>query len=146
MGGPTAEAPPKMSASVRQMPKGSLLQRPKRAVIDITPKAKEQIQSLMESEGLSPAAKALRLGVRTRGCNGMAYTLDWQDRNTKVGPMDEVVNVEPDGLQLIIDSRALLHVIGSTMDYEKNQLAEEFVFLNPNATGICGCGQSFSTE
>lgn len=125
---------------------GARLTRPSRSALDITAKAKEQLQALLKAEGHSPEEKALRLGVRTRGCNGMSYTLDWEDRGHKIGTFDEVVNIEPEGIQLVIDSRAVMHVIGTTMDFERTPVQEEFVFLNPNATGVCGCGESFSTE
>jgi iron-sulfur cluster assembly 1 len=110
-----------------------------------TDKARNQIKRLQECNNIDGTQKALRLGVRTRGCNGMAYILEWQDRGDNVGKFDEVVDVGDD-IQVILDSRAVMHVVGSTMDFQRDKLAEEFVFLNPNATGICGCGESFSTD
>lgn len=82
--------------------------------------------------------KLLRIGVKTKGCSGMAYDLDFVDA---AGPGDEVVRDK--GLTLLVDRKASLYLIGTVMDYEVKAMSAGFTFTNPNEKGRCGCGESF---
>ncbi|KAL7416253.1 hypothetical protein BDY24DRAFT_337069, partial [Mrakia frigida] len=82
-----------------------------------------------------PSSSLLRIGVRTKGCAGMAYHLEYVDAP---GKLDDVV--EQDGVKVVIDSKALMTIIGSEMDWVEDRLSAKFVFTNPNIVDACGCG------
>ncbi len=81
----------------------------------------------------------LRVGVSSKGCNGMSYVVEYAETESK---MEEVV--EDKGVKIFIDPMAVMFVLGSTMDYVEDKFHSGFVFDNPNETGRCGCGESFS--
>jgi iron-sulfur cluster assembly protein len=83
-------------------------------------------------------AKLLRVSVSTKGCSGMSYDLGWVD---EAGPGDEVVTDKD--VTLVVDRKATLFLIGTTMDYEVKPMSAGFTFINPNEKGRCGCGESF---
>lgn len=82
--------------------------------------------------------KLLRIAVSTKGCSGMSYDMSWVDA---AAPTDEVVVDK--GLTVLVDRKATLFLIGTTMDYEVKALSVGFTFVNPNEKGRCGCGESF---
>ena len=104
--------------------------------ITITASALERIRHLLNSRG-TPSA-GIRIGVRTKGCSGLAYTLEFADA---LDPLDERVNCED--VTVLIDPKALLFVVGTQMDYAEEDMQSGFVFRNPNEKGRCGCGESF---
>jgi iron-sulfur cluster assembly protein len=79
----------------------------------------------------------LRVGVKNGGCAGQEYVFEYAEA---ANPLDEVV--EDKGVTILIDPKAVLFLIGSTIDYETTRLASKFVFHNPNETDACGCGES----
>ena len=83
-------------------------------------------------------AVGLRIGVRNGGCSGLAYTMEFAAAQN---PLDEVV--ETKGVKVLIDSKALMFLLGSEMDYTEDKLRSGFTFRNPNEKGRCGCGESF---
>lgn len=97
--------------------------------------AAERLRKLYDK---AEAGKLLRIGVKTKGCSGMAYDLSFVD---EAGPGDERVNDK--GLTILVDRKATLYLIGTTMDYEVKAMSAGFVFVNPNEKGRCGCGESF---
>lgn len=111
--------------------------RERPAALKITPAAVERVKSLLASRG-KPSA-GIRIGVRSRGCSGLSYTLEFADEK---GPMDEVV--EAGGVTVLIDPKATLFILGSEMDFAEEKLQSGFVFRNPNEKSRCGCGESFN--
>lgn len=103
----------------------------------ITPDALYHLRELLDQ----PNPKMIRVGVKNRGCSGLAYHLEYVE---KPAAFDEVV--EQDGVKVLIDSKALFSIIGSEMDWKEDKLSARFVFNNPNITEQCGCGESFSVS
>eukprot|EP01111_Echinosteliopsis_oligospora_P002691 TRINITY_DN1408_c0_g1_i1.p1 TRINITY_DN1408_c0_g1~~TRINITY_DN1408_c0_g1_i1.p1 ORF type:complete len:130 (-),score=19.67 TRINITY_DN1408_c0_g1_i1:118-507(-) len=115
--------------------------RNRKALLSITESANKRLKEMLQTRpNMDKPCVGFRLGVKQRGCTGESYQLDYTDHTNK---FDEVV--QADGVSIIIDPKALLSVIGSEMDYVEDKLRSEFVFTNPNATHICGCGESFTT-
>jgi len=133
MSTPTTTDAPKAAAPATATPR---VRRPRPQVMSVTPLAAERVKALIESRGKPTAG--IRIGVRSKGCSGMSYTLEFADKQE---PMDEVV--ETAGIKLLIDPKASLFLIGTEMDYEEEKLKSGFVFKNPNEKGRCGCGESF---
>ena len=104
--------------------------------ITLTDSAASRISSFLEDRG---KGIGLRLGIKTHGCSGMAYILEFVDET------DEYDNIfEVKGLKIIVDDKSLVYIDGTQLDFRKEGLNEGFVFDNPNASGECGCGESFT--
>ncbi|XP_076843292.1 iron-sulfur cluster assembly 1 homolog, mitochondrial [Brachyhypopomus gauderio] len=107
-----------------------------RAGLTLTPSAVNRIKLLLQDR---PEYIGLKVGVRTRGCNGLTYTLDYTKEKDK---SDE--EVCQDGVRVFIEKKAQLTLLGTEMDFVETKLSSEFVFNNPNIKGTCGCGESFN--
>ena len=110
--------------------------RPRPQLMKLTDAAVERVKALIEQRGKPTAG--VRIGVRTKGCSGLSYTLEYADER---GPKDEVI--ETQGVTILVDPKATLFLIGTEMDYVEEKLKTGFVFTNPNEKGRCGCGESF---
>ena len=111
--------------------------RSRPAAVILTPAAEARIADLMSK---APAdAVGVKLSTPRRGCSGLAYSVDYV---TAADPMDE--RIETPGGLFFIDAASVLYLIGSTMDWREDDFTAGFVFDNPNATGSCGCGESFT--
>jgi iron-sulfur cluster assembly protein len=104
--------------------------------LTITDAAARRVKALLASR--AQPARGVRVGIRTKGCSGMSYTLEFADEK---GPFDEVV--EANGVTIFIDPKATLFILGTEMDFVEDKLSSGFVFRNPNEKGRCGCGESF---
>ena len=104
--------------------------------VTMTPEATVSAKSFMASRG---KGLGLRLGIKTTGCSGLAYVLEFVD---DLNEDDEVFNIED--VNIIIDAKSLVYLDGIQLDFVKEGLNEGFKFTNPNAKGECGCGESFN--
>ena len=109
--------------------------RPRPAVMTVTDAAAERVRDLI-ARAEKPVA-GVRVGVKNGGCAGMSYTMDLAET---VERGDEVVDVN--GLKVLIDPKAVLFLLGTTMDFTIDKMSAKFVFKNPNETSACGCGES----
>lgn len=107
-------------------------------IVTATERAVSHIASALNKRG---HGVGVRLGVRTSGCSGMAYTLEFVDYDTDITVNDEVFKF--DDVLVVIDLKSLAYLDGSEIDYVKEGLNEGFKFNNPQVTGECGCGESF---
>jgi iron-sulfur cluster assembly protein len=107
-----------------------------RQAMTLTDAAAERIRALLANRG-KPAV-GIRVGVRSRGCSGLTYTLEYADEK---GKFDEMV--QDKGVTVLIDPKATMFIIGTEMDYVEDKLQSGFTFRNPNEKGRCGCGESF---
>ncbi len=109
--------------------------RPRPQVVTLTEAAAERIREIMAAAEKPYAG--LRVGVKNGGCAGQEYVFEYAD---KTEPLDEIVVDK--GVTILIEPKAILFLIGSSIDYETDRLSSKFVFHNPNETDACGCGES----
>ena len=108
-------------------------------MIKVSETAKVKVSSLMREEGFDPIQDYVRVGVKSGGCSGLSYdlnfdkTLDTEDRL-----------FEDNQVKILVDKKSLLYLIGTTLEYSGGLNGKGFVFNNPNAQRTCGCGESFS--
>ncbi|WP_084396148.1 HesB/IscA family protein [Henriciella aquimarina] len=110
-----------------------MARRPRPKLVSLTDAAAERVREIMDEQG----AGYLRVGVKNGGCAGMEYVMDYVDEPEE---LDEIV--EDNGVRIVVDSKAILFLLGSVVDFETTALHEKFVFRNPNQTDACGCGES----
>jgi iron-sulfur cluster assembly protein len=108
-------------------------------MVTITENAAKAIKAAMVEENLSPEGAYLRVAVRGGGCSGLSYELGF-DSEKKVGDIE----VEKDGVRMLVDLKSQVFLAGTTLDFTSGLNGKGFVFTNPNASGTCGCGESFS--
>lgn len=106
---------------------------PKLSVMTVSPAAAERVRGLLAN---AAAGAGLRVSVEKGGCAGMSYKMEIAEPQKG----DEVI--ETDGARVIVDAKAVLYLLGTTMDVKTTQFASTFVFENPNQTSACGCGES----
>jgi iron-sulfur cluster assembly protein len=104
--------------------------------ITLTDTAADRVKAFLDNRG---KGEGLRLGVKTSGCSGMAYVLEFID---VINEDDQVF--ESQGVKIIVDAKSMLYIDGTELDYGKEGLNEGFKFNNPNVKNECGCGESFT--
>lgn len=107
--------------------------------LTLTPAAGVEVKKFMEMENVSPDEGGLRVSIQPGGCSGFKYSLLIEDK-----PADDDLVLQQDGYRVFVDPFSAQYVSGVTIDYVTSMQGSGFTFKNPNATGGCGCGSSFS--
>jgi len=108
-------------------------------LVTITPAAGAEVQKFMQAENVTPEVGGLRVAVQPGGCSGFKYSLLIEDK-----PADDDTVLPQSGFNLFVDPFSMQYLSGVTIDYVTSMQGSGFTFKNPNATGGCGCGSSFS--
>ena len=108
-------------------------------IIKLSDNAALRIKEIMSSD--ENESLGVRVSVKTGGCAGMSYVMDY---TKEANPNDELI--EDKGVKVFVDSAAVMYLLGTEMDYKKEELSSSFVFNNPNETERCGCGESFKID
>ena len=109
------------------------------AIIKLSDNAATRIKEIMS--GAEKSALGVRVSVKSGGCAGMSYVMEY---SKEVNSNDELI--EDKGVKVFIDSAAIMYLLGTEMDYKKQEFSSSFVFNNPNETERCGCGESFKID
>ena len=107
-------------------------------VITLSDNAANRIKEIISND--ETKSVGVRVGVKSGGCAGMSYVMEYAKEIT---PTDEII--EDKGVKVFIDPSAIMYLLGTEMDYKKEQFSSTFIFKNPNETERCGCGESFKT-
>ena len=105
-------------------------------VITLSDNAANRIKEIISND--ETKSVGVRVGVKSGGCAGMSYVMEYAK---EINPTDEII--EDKGVKVFIDPSAIMYLLGTEMDYKKEQFSSTFVFKNPNETEQCGCGESF---
>lgn len=108
-------------------------------MIKVSDIAKKKVIELMKDDGFNPEIDFVRVGVKSGGCSGLSYDLNFDKENKD----DDKVFVD-NGVKIIVDKKSFLYLVGTTLEYSGGLNGTGFIFNNPNATRTCGCGESFS--
>lgn len=108
-------------------------------MVNVSDTAAQQLLNIFIEENKDPKENYVRVGVKSGGCSGLSYILDFED---KASESDKIV--ESNGVTLLIDKKSLLYLIGTTLEYSSGLNGKGFHWTNPNAQRSCGCGESFS--
>lgn len=108
-------------------------------LVTITPAAGAEVQKFMQAENVTPEAGGLRVAVQPGGCSGFKYSLLIEDK-----PADDDTVLPQGGFNVFVDPFSMQYLSGVTIDYVTSMQGSGFTFKNPNASGGCGCGSSFS--
>ena len=114
-------------------------QKPDTITLTLSERAAAEVQKFMAAEQADPAKAGLRVGVQPGGCSGFKYSLSIEDK-----PADDDIVIETAGVRCFVDGFSAQYLNGVTLDYKSNFQESGFAFENPNATGGCGCGSSFT--
>jgi len=107
-------------------------------VITLSDNAASRIKEIISND--ETKSIGVRVGVKSGGCAGMSYVMEYAK---EINPTDEII--EDKGVKVFIDPGAIMYLLGTEMDYKKEQFSSTFIFKNPNETERCGCGESFKT-
>ena len=105
-------------------------------VIKLSENAVERIKEIMSKS--EDATIGVRVGVKSGGCAGMSYVMEYAK---DIKPNEEII--ENKGVKVLIDPKAIMYLLGTEMDYKKEKFTSQFIFKNPNEPERCGCGESF---
>lgn len=108
-------------------------------MIQVSETAKQKVVNLMTEEGFDATKDYVRVGVKSGGCSGLSYELNFDN---KMGETDKVF--EDNNVRIIVDKKSFLYLVGTVLEYSGGLNGKGFVFNNPNAQRTCGCGESFS--
>jgi iron-sulfur cluster assembly protein len=108
-------------------------------MIKVSESAKVKVSVLMQEEGFDPKHDFVRVGVKSGGCSGLSYDLNFDKKQ-----LDEDRLFEDNSVKIVVDKKSLFYLVGTTLEYSGGLNGKGFVFNNPNANRTCGCGESFS--
>ena len=117
--------------------KGKAMFETGKPLVTLTKAAEDRVRHLVE--GADSDILGLRIGIKTAGCSGLQYEIEYA---TETKPFED--RIEHNGVSIFIDPTAVMFLVGSVMDWEEDKFASRFVFNNPNEIARCGCGESFT--
>lgn len=110
-------------------------------IVDYLKVSDDALKNIREIINKSETTDGIRISLKTRGCSGMAYNIEYAKKDQNITKFDDLVKI--DDINIFIDPKASMFLIGSEMIYKENELESGFDFVNPNEKGRCGCGESF---